>query len=237
MTLHAAKGLEFDRVFMVGMEEGLLPHRRSLQSHFDDDDDDSSPGHSLEEERRLCYVGMTRARKHLSLNLARSRSIFGRTEINPPSRFLGDLPDGEGTGGSATSGFGATSGSGAAFGAGAALGAGADHRGRLIDLGDGDIDLDEDDDMFVDMDDNDDLDEVFEDSVVDYDDEYSQVPPGAKPPGSDPVAWQGRRVMHSAFGRGRVRMASQGKAGVVKLVVVFESVGPKTVMANYVRLL
>ena len=225
MTLHAAKGLEFDRVYMVGMEEGMLPHRRSLQSHFDDDDDDSSPGHSLEEERRLCYVGMTRARKHLSLNLARSRSIFGRTEINPPSRFLGDLPEGKGTGGLATSG------------SGAALRAGSEQRGRLIDLGDGDIDLDEDDDMFVDMDDDDDLDEGFEDSVVDYDDEYSQVPSGAKPPGSDPVAWQGRRVMHSAFGRGRVRMASHGKAGVVKLVVVFESVGPKTVMANYVRLL
>ncbi len=88
MTLHAAKGLEFDWVFMVGLEEGMLPHYRSLKPDAD--------GHrthgGVEEERRLCYVGMTRARRRLLLSCAQSRSIFGRTERNPPSRFLEDVP-------------------------------------------------------------------------------------------------------------------------------------------------
>ncbi len=88
ITLHAAKGLEFPVVFMVGLEEGLLPHMRSLES--------GDPA-QLEEERRLCYVGMTRAKEHLYLIRA-SRRSFGRTSAgfggghNPPSRFLADIP-------------------------------------------------------------------------------------------------------------------------------------------------
>lgn len=81
MTLHAAKGLEFDTVFMVGMEEGMLPHSRSLT-------DDSQ----MEEERRLCYVGMTRAKRNLYLITARTRRIFGSVQSNDESRFLGDIP-------------------------------------------------------------------------------------------------------------------------------------------------
>jgi DNA helicase-2/ATP-dependent DNA helicase PcrA len=81
MTLHSSKGLEFDTVFIIGMEEGLLPHSRSL-----DDVDE------LEEERRLCYVGMTRAKKRLYLTYADHRLYFGRTNYNNPSRFLEDLP-------------------------------------------------------------------------------------------------------------------------------------------------
>ena len=82
ITLHAAKGLEYDVVFMAGMEEGLLPHVRAL--------DDPA---QMEEERRLCYVGITRARQRLYLTRARRRFMFGQARGNPPSRFLRDLPD------------------------------------------------------------------------------------------------------------------------------------------------
>ena len=81
MTIHAAKGLEFPVVFMVGMEDGLLPSSRSLEAGKAE----------LEEERRLCYVGMTRARQELHLSYAASRSQFGQRSYNTPSRFLADM--------------------------------------------------------------------------------------------------------------------------------------------------
>ena len=81
MTLHNAKGLEFPIVFMVGMEEGLFPHARSMMEPME-----------LEEERRLCYVGMTRAQKRLYLTYACARMIYGATSANQPSRFLSDIP-------------------------------------------------------------------------------------------------------------------------------------------------
>jgi len=81
MTLHCAKGLEFPVVFMVGMEEGLLPHYRRGEEIED-----------LEEERRLCYVGMTRAKEKLFLSRAERRSTFGVGRANLPSRFLDELP-------------------------------------------------------------------------------------------------------------------------------------------------
>ena len=80
MTLHNAKGLEFPIVFVIGLEEGLFPHQRSL-----DEGDEA-------EERRLCYVGMTRARQSLTLTHAHSRTIFGVRGYNLPSRFLSELP-------------------------------------------------------------------------------------------------------------------------------------------------
>ena len=81
MTLHAAKGLEFGRVFLVGLEEGLVPHSRSLGST-----------ESLEEERRLCYVGMTRAMEQLTLSWAQSRAVFGQRRLSERSRFLDEIP-------------------------------------------------------------------------------------------------------------------------------------------------
>ena len=83
MTLHAAKGLEFDHVFLAGMEEGLFPHNRSI---------DSKEG--IEEERRLCYVGMTRARRTLTLTRATYRRIYGNENlgVSQPSRFLEEIP-------------------------------------------------------------------------------------------------------------------------------------------------
>jgi DNA helicase II / ATP-dependent DNA helicase PcrA len=81
MTLHSAKGLEFSLVFMIGMEERLFPHVRALEDHD-----------QMEEERRLCYVGMTRARERLYLVNTRRRRIFGQEQYNVPSRFIADIP-------------------------------------------------------------------------------------------------------------------------------------------------
>ena len=81
MTMHTAKGLEFPVVFLVGLEEGVFPHSRSLEDQEE-----------MEEERRLCYVGMTRAREVLYLTHAWTRSLYGNTMSNPPSRFLKEIP-------------------------------------------------------------------------------------------------------------------------------------------------
>lgn len=82
MTLHSAKGLEFGYVFIIGLEEGILPHSRSMLSP-----------NEMEEERRLMYVGITRAKKKVYLLFTGERNIFGSTQINPPSRFLDDIPE------------------------------------------------------------------------------------------------------------------------------------------------
>ncbi len=81
MTLHNAKGLEFRVVFLIGMEEGIFPHSRSIEEH------------GVEEERRLCYVGMTRAMEKLTMLHASSRMLYGGRSYNLPSRFLDELPD------------------------------------------------------------------------------------------------------------------------------------------------
>ena len=81
MTIHNAKGLEFRSVFLIGMEEGIFPHSRSIEDN------------EIEEERRLAYVGMTRAMEKLTLTHAMARALYGRREYNLASRFLDELPD------------------------------------------------------------------------------------------------------------------------------------------------
>ena len=81
MTLHSAKGLEFPAVFLTGLEEGVFPHARSMQSDRE-----------MEEERRLAYVGITRAKEELFLTFAARRTIFGNTQINQVSRFVREVP-------------------------------------------------------------------------------------------------------------------------------------------------
>jgi DNA helicase-2/ATP-dependent DNA helicase PcrA len=80
LTLHNAKGLEFRAVFMIGMEEGIFPHSRAIEEQ------------GVEEERRLCYVGMTRAKERLVLMHAVARSLYGLRDFKLPSRFLDELP-------------------------------------------------------------------------------------------------------------------------------------------------
>src|SRR5579875_2758099 len=82
MTLHAAKGLEFSTVFLTGMEEGLFPHSQTLGEPDD-----------MEEERRLCYVGITRARERLYLTHTWTRLMFGSVKDSIPSRFLKEIPE------------------------------------------------------------------------------------------------------------------------------------------------
>jgi DNA helicase-2/ATP-dependent DNA helicase PcrA len=82
MTIHSSKGLEFPVVFLIGMEDGVFPHSRAL---FDPKE--------LEEERRLCYVGITRAKQQLHMTFCRQRMLFGSTQSNPPSRFLFEIPE------------------------------------------------------------------------------------------------------------------------------------------------
>jgi DNA helicase-2/ATP-dependent DNA helicase PcrA len=81
MTLHNAKGLEYEVVFVIGCEEGVFPHARSIEEG------------NLEEERRLCYVGTTRAKRRLYLTFARERSLYGARGYNLPSRFLNEIPE------------------------------------------------------------------------------------------------------------------------------------------------
>jgi DNA helicase-2/ATP-dependent DNA helicase PcrA len=81
MTVHSAKGLEFDHVYVTGMEEGVFPHARSLEDPL-----------AMEEERRLAYVAVTRARRHLSLSFTARRFLYGSVQVNAPSRFVGELP-------------------------------------------------------------------------------------------------------------------------------------------------
>ena len=82
MTMHSAKGLEFPTVFIVGLEEGIMPHSRSQLSYEE-----------MEEERRLMYVGLTRAKEKIYLLFTRERTLFGSTQMNPPSRFLDDISE------------------------------------------------------------------------------------------------------------------------------------------------
>jgi DNA helicase-2/ATP-dependent DNA helicase PcrA len=178
MTLHNSKGLEFPVVFIVGLEEGLFPHERSLPE-----------SDAIEEERRLCYVGVTRARQRLFLVCARRRHLFGRVEENLPSRFLGEIPE------------------------------------HLVQREEARA-------------------SGFDEPRVDY--AYSQLPEyvprassGARVRAAvahDPNAFTvGQHVRHAEFGEGVVR-AVDGSGDHTKLIVRFERVGIKKLMARYAAL-
>ncbi len=129
MTVHTAKGLEYPVVFVAGLEESIFPHQNSI---FDSD------GSGLEEERRLAYVAITRARERLYLSHAHSRSIYGSTQHNPPSRFIGEIPSecvsasGVGSLGVSGSGWEKRGDRGGSYGYGAGAGRGATGGGRVF---------------------------------------------------------------------------------------------------------
>ena len=195
MTLHAAKGLEFTTVFMIGMEERLFPHVRSLED-LD----------GMEEERRLCYVGMTRARERLYLLNARRRYLFGQEQCNPPSRFLKDIPE-------------------------ELLddGGGNDYRGN------GSVprpDSNKQQEWVARLDDTPAMPDHNLAAAISYCDEVETVP---EPPDEQNGVYVGMKVRHGKFGVGIVRK-TEGEDEAQKVVVWFNSVGPKKLMLRFAGL-
>ena len=218
MTLHSAKGLEFPLVFMVGMEERLFPHLRALEDPV-----------QMEEERRLCYVGMTRAKKRLFLLNVRRRHIFGQEQMNPPARFIRDIPEElldaleqvpqYGSSRGARSMTGATGGSisysggsmpgprdvsSASSTAGAMTGsAGSPHN----------------------------LASLFEEEIEpDFGNEVRMVPED-----HEDGVFLGMRVRHAQFGPGVIRKI-EGEGDAQKVIVAFPSVGFKKLMVRFAGL-
>ncbi|MCC5952962.1 MAG: DNA helicase PcrA [Acidimicrobiia bacterium] len=204
MTLHAAKGLEYPVVFLVGLEDGVFPHMRSLG------DPDQ-----LEEERRLAYVGLTRAREQLFLTNAWSRTIFGATQYNPASRFLDEVPAElvrTAEGGRRTSGSREQSRRGATGRGGAGDGGGAGSSRRRSVLGS--FDPDEDDRPSPPR--------------------YRVEPP--RPTGADQLGvGTGDRVRHATFGDGLV-VAIEGAGDKAEAVVHFEDAGERRLLLSWAPL-
>ena len=208
MTLHTAKGLEFPTVFMIGMEEKLFPHVRSL-----------GDPEQMEEERRLCYVGMTRAREKLFLLNARRRHIFGQEQLNPPCRFIADIPKellDEET--EYQSGF--------SFGT----------------AGSGWTEKEEDDDIALPSPipfrhpqtadaSRHNLAAIFDKRALDSVPEIEVVPEEEEEGG----VWLGMKVRHSKFGAGTVRKI-EGRGDDQKVIVWFNSVGPKKLLLRFAGL-
>jgi len=228
MTLHTAKGLEFDTVVLAGMEERIFPTARALGDN-----------ESIAEERRLCYVGMTRARRRLHLLLARNRALFGEAAWNRPSRFLYELPQEHVRGLEALPREDA----GEAFDDGLSRWQGAGNAGRYRDaspsgsrpslrapvtqtstgLSRGTSD-------------------GSSESRVVYDTPEERPAPRLRPPGSGSTIVRdapgelarGTTVRHAVFGEGRV-LTSQGSGDAAKVTVHFPAVGPKVVIARHLQ--
>ena len=197
MTLHSAKGLEFPMVFMIGMEERLFPHMRAL------DDLDG-----MEEERRLCYVGMTRARERLYLLNARRRYLFGQEQSNLPSRFLKDIPgelidDGGGDQGSLR-----LRSANASFSAGTTF---PERSRREQAPHEATHNLS---------------------AVTSAFDEIEIVP---EPPEEHEGVFMGMKVRHAKFGVGTIRKI-EGSGEGQKVIVWFTSVGPKKLLLRFAGL-
>jgi DNA helicase-2/ATP-dependent DNA helicase PcrA len=202
MTLHSAKGLEFPLVFMVGMEEKLFPHVRSLNDP-----------EQMEEERRLCYVGMTRARERLFLLNARRRHIFGQEQLNPPCRFIADIPaellDEEEA---YQTGF--------SFGSGSYGGYG----GRKTEASATPNRHPQEPELS-----RHNLAAIFDEGAVDTVTEVEVVPE------EQDGVWLGMKVRHAKFGAGTVRKI-EGKGDDQKVIVWFSSVGPKKLLVRFAGL-
>jgi DNA helicase-2/ATP-dependent DNA helicase PcrA len=199
MTLHSAKGLEFPIVFMTGMEERLFPHVRAL------DDPEQ-----MEEERRLCYVGMTRARERLYLTNARRRHFYGQEQFNSPSRFLGDIPDelleadeelraGFGWGEASVANSGSGSGNGASRASG---------WNRVVEESRA---------------------SGRESAAPEFPDNEVQVVPEG-----DGI-YIGMRVRHARFGTGTIRKM-EGRGDNEKVIVWFDKGGPKKLLLRFAGL-
>jgi DNA helicase-2/ATP-dependent DNA helicase PcrA len=199
MTLHSAQGLEFPVVFMIGMEERLFPHIRSLDEP-----------EAMEEERRLCYVGMTRARQRLYLTNARRRRIFGQDQFNSPSRFIDDIPrelldqEEEVYQGGLSFGIQPVQGSGLWAKGESFQEPAAPSRHNLAS--------------------------VFEmDLEPDFDNEVRVVPDDSA------EIFLGMRVSHGKFGPGTIRKI-EGEGDGQKVIVWFNSVGPKKLLVKFAGL-
>jgi DNA helicase II / ATP-dependent DNA helicase PcrA len=203
MTLHSAKGLEFPVVFIVGLEEGLFPHSRSSEDEAE-----------LEEERRLCYVGMTRARKKLILGSANRRRFYGEYRPSAPSRFIDEVPpellEREMPAGSSSyqPGLwgGRRAGSGG-YGAGSGYGGYRDSSSQPFRRAPGRV--------------------REEQPSYAYEDEDQSRPAGRLEAGA--------RVRHAQFGVGTV-LSVEPTDGDLKLVVRFPAVGSKRLLAKYAKL-
>ena len=210
MTLHSAKGLEFPVVFIAGLEEGLFPHSRSAEDEAE-----------LEEERRLCYVGMTRARKKLFLGSANRRRFYGEYRPSAPSRFIDEVPEEllerqepagsslfqpslwNGRRAGSGSGYGGNS-----YGSGSYGGGGSRERSGPV-LRKGPTRVREEQPTYA------------------YEDEDQSRPAGALAAGA--------RVRHAQFGVGTV-ISVEPMDGDMKVVVRFPAVGAKRLLAKYAKL-
>jgi DNA helicase-2/ATP-dependent DNA helicase PcrA len=206
MTIHAAKGLEFPTVFLLGLEDGIFPHLRSM-----------TEPEEMEEERRLAYVGITRAQQRLYLTHAWARMIFGQTQYNPPSRFLGEIPDGLMEEAHGSRGNSRRLRNTSVFGSGASsYGADRSYRNALED-GDGTG-----------------TGSAFagRNRIVDT----ALRPAGPQPSGADALGLRiGDDVTHAKWGEGVV-LDLRGSGDKTEVVVRFPSVGEKTLLLAWAPL-
>ncbi len=200
MTLHTAKGLEFEVVFLPGLEEGLFPHSRSLEDRA-----------ALEEERRLCYVGLTRAKQRLHLSAARARTVFGEPRFSEVSRFVAEIPMellslGEGTH--------------------MLRAPAAQPMPRLQSAGTYD-------ELVPDPFDG--LEPDFDDDDEPTPRQKPRSPPPRAPLSGSPGSRfsPGTKVFHASFGEGRV-IGSEGEGAREKLTIDFPSVGRKVIVSRFV---
>ncbi|MEZ5208147.1 MAG: DNA helicase PcrA [Acidimicrobiales bacterium] len=213
MTLHSAKGLEFPAVYIIGMEDGVFPHRRSI-----------GEPNELEEERRLAYVGITRAMQHLTVSHAWARMLYGGTQYNPPSRFLDEIPEHlvtvvEGSRRGSRRGFG-SGGSGGSGGRGSG-GYGADRGGERRGPSVGSFDPDEDQGWAA-----------HRERVVDA----ALRPKGPTPSGAEALGLRiGDDVRHPTFGEG-VIVDMDGAGDKTVATVRFRQVGTKQLLLTWAPL-